>query len=67
MRWAGQVARTEERIVEYGVLLGKPEGKRPLVRHGQRWGIILKWILRKYDGPWTGLIWLRIGTDGKLL
>jgi hypothetical protein len=24
--------------------------------------IILKWIYRKWDGTWTGLIWLRIGT-----
>jgi hypothetical protein len=24
--------------------------------------IILKWIFRKWDGAWTGLIWLRIGT-----
>jgi hypothetical protein len=23
--------------------------------------IILKWIFNKWDGPWTGLIWLRIG------
>jgi hypothetical protein len=26
--------------------------------------IILKWILRKWDGAWTGLIWLRRGTGG---
>jgi len=24
--------------------------------------IILRWISRKWDGGWTGLIWLRIGT-----
>jgi hypothetical protein len=30
--------------------------------------IILKWILKKYDGrAWTGLIWLRTGTSGTLL
>jgi hypothetical protein len=29
--------------------------------------IILKWILRMWDGEWTGLIWLRIGTDERLL
>jgi hypothetical protein len=23
--------------------------------------IILKWIFRKWDGAWTGLIWLRTG------
>ena len=26
--------------------------------------IILRWIFRKWDGAWTGLIWLRIGTGG---
>jgi hypothetical protein len=26
--------------------------------------IILKQILKKYDGDWTGLIWLRAGTSG---
>jgi hypothetical protein len=29
--------------------------------------IILKWIFRKCDGGWTGLIWLRIGADGGAL
>jgi hypothetical protein len=30
--------------------------------------IILKWIFKKWDGEaWTGLIWLRIGTGGRLL
>jgi len=30
--------------------------------------IILRWMFRKWDvGAWTGLIWLREGTDGRLL
>jgi hypothetical protein len=31
--------------------------------------MILKWICKKWDGggAWTGLIWLRIGTGGRLL
>jgi hypothetical protein len=30
--------------------------------------IILKWIFKKWDErAWTGLIWLRIGTGGRLL
>jgi hypothetical protein len=28
--------------------------------------IILKWILEKWNGAWTGSIWLRIGTGGGL-
>jgi hypothetical protein len=26
--------------------------------------IILKWIFKKWDGAWTGLNWLRLGTGG---
>jgi hypothetical protein len=34
--------------------------------YGRR--IILKWIFKKWDEKtWTGLIWLRIGTDGGCL
>jgi hypothetical protein len=29
--------------------------------------IILKWIFKKWDGAWTGLIWLRIETGGGFL
>jgi hypothetical protein len=29
--------------------------------------IILKWIIKEWDGAWTGLMWLRIGTVGGLL
>ena len=42
------------------VLVRKPEGKRPLGRPRFRWGIILRWIFRKWDvGIWTGSSWLR--------
>jgi hypothetical protein len=37
MRWAGNVARMEERRVLYCVLVGKPEGKGPLGRPRFRW------------------------------
>jgi hypothetical protein len=30
MRWAGHVARMGEKINAYRLLVGKPEGKRPL-------------------------------------
>ena len=29
--------------------------------------IILKWIFEKWDGTWTGSIWLRIEIGGGLL
>jgi hypothetical protein len=37
MRWAGHVARMGERKGVYRVLVGKPEGKRPLGRPRHRW------------------------------
>jgi hypothetical protein len=37
MRWAGHVARMGERRNVYRLLVGKPEGKRPLGRPRRRW------------------------------
>jgi hypothetical protein len=37
MRWAGHVARMGEKRNVYRLLVGKPEGKRPLVRPRRRW------------------------------
>jgi hypothetical protein len=49
----------------YKILVGKPDGKRPLIRHRCRWEDNIKWILGTLGGKvWTGFIWLRIGTSG---
>ena len=45
------------------VLVGKPEGKRPLGRPRRRWEDNIKMDLREV-GVETGWSWLRIGTDG---
>ena len=37
MRWAGHVVRMWERRGIYRVLVGKPEGKRPIGRPRRRW------------------------------
>jgi hypothetical protein len=37
MRWAGHVARMGEERKLYKVLVGKPEGKRPLGRMESEW------------------------------
>jgi hypothetical protein len=37
MRWAGNVASLGEEKKVYKVLVGKPEGKRPLGRPRHRW------------------------------
>jgi len=61
MSWAGHVAHMGERRGIYWVLVGKPEGKRPLGRPRYRW----KDNIKKWDvGVWTGSSWLRIGTGG---
>jgi len=42
MRWKEHLACMGERRAVYKVLVGKPEGKRPLGRPRRRWGIILR-------------------------
>jgi hypothetical protein len=37
MRWAGHVARIGKKRIAYRILVGKPEGKRPLGRPRRRW------------------------------
>jgi hypothetical protein len=37
MRWAGHVARMGEKRGAYRILLGRPEGRRPLGRPRRRW------------------------------
>ena len=65
MRWAGHVARMGEERWVYRVLVGKPEGKRPLGRPRRRGWIILGCISRRWDVViWTGLGWPRIETGG---
>jgi hypothetical protein len=58
----------EDRRGAYRVLVGRPEGKRPLGRHRRRWEDNIKIDLQEVGwGAWNGLIWLRIGTGGGLL
>ena len=47
----------------FRVLVGKPEGQRPLGRPRCRWEHNIKMDLQKVV-VWTGLISLRIGTGG---
>jgi hypothetical protein len=49
MRWAGQVACMKKNRCVYRVLVGKPEGKKPLGRPGLNGRIVLRWIFRKWD------------------
>jgi len=47
MRWAGHVARMGERRGVYRVLVGIPEGKRPLGRPRRRWEDNIKMDLQE--------------------
>jgi hypothetical protein len=53
----------------YSVLVGKPEGKRPLGRPRRRWEDGIRMDLREIGlgGVWIGFDWLRTGTGGGLL
>jgi hypothetical protein len=47
MRWAGHVAPMGEEKTLYKVLVGKPEGKRPLGRPRRRWEDGIRMDLRE--------------------
>jgi hypothetical protein len=47
LRWAGHVARIGEERNVYKVLMGKPEGKRPLRRPRRRWEDGIRMDLRE--------------------
>jgi hypothetical protein len=52
----------------YEILMGKPEGQRPVGRPKRSGRIILKCMLERWEGVvWTGLIWLTIRANGGLL
>jgi hypothetical protein len=64
----GLCSTNGEKRTAYRLLVGKPEGKRPLGRPRLRWVDNIRWILERWDGMmWTGLVWLRIGTGRELL
>jgi hypothetical protein len=50
MRWAGHVARMGENSGVHSVLVGKPEGKRPLGRQRRRWEDNIKMDLQEVGG-----------------
>jgi hypothetical protein len=61
MKWAGHVARMGERRGIYGVLVGKPEGKRPLERLRCRWEDNIKMDLQEMGCK--GMDWIDLAQD----
>ena len=61
MRWAGHVARMGEGRGVHGVLVGKPEGKRPLGRPRRRWEDNIKMDLQEVGGGCED--WMELAQD----
>jgi hypothetical protein len=65
MRWAGHVARRGEKRNAYrhmvGMLVGKPEGKKPLGRPRRRWVDNIKMEIREIG--WHGMDWIGLVHD----
>jgi hypothetical protein len=58
MRWAGHVARVWEKRGAYRILVGRPEGRRPLGRPRRRWEDNIKMDLREVG--WVGMNWIEL-------
>jgi hypothetical protein len=61
MRWTGHVARMGEKKNAYGILMGLPEGKRPLGRPRRRWVDNIKMGLTEVG--WDGMDWFDVAQD----
>jgi hypothetical protein len=61
VRWEGRVARMGENRKVYKVLVGKPEGKRPLGRPRRRWEDAIRMDLREIG--LGGVDWIRLSQD----
>jgi hypothetical protein len=61
MRWAGHAAQMGKTRNPYKILVGKPEGKRPLGRPRRRWVDIIKMDLREIG--WDGMAWIKLAQD----
>jgi hypothetical protein len=61
IRWAGQEACMGENSNAYRVLVGKPEGKRPLGRHICRLEDNIKMDLKEIG--WGSMDWIHLAHD----
>jgi hypothetical protein len=60
-RWAGHVARMEEKRNAYRLLVGKPERKRPLGRPRRRWVDNIRMDLGEVG--WGDVYWIGLAQD----
>jgi hypothetical protein len=60
MKWARHVARMEEKRGASRILVGRPEGRRPLGRPRRRWEDNIKMDIQ--DVGW-GMYWIQLAQD----
>jgi hypothetical protein len=61
VRWAGHVARMREVRGAYNILVGRPEGRRPLGRPRRRWEDNIKMDLR--ETGFGDVYWIHLAQD----
>jgi hypothetical protein len=61
MRWAGHVAQMRAKRNAYRILVGNPEGTRPLERPRHRWMDNIKIDFREIG--WVGMDWIDLAQD----
>jgi hypothetical protein len=61
MRWAGHIARMGEKRNVYRLLVGNPDGKRPLGRPRRRWVDNIRMDLGEVG--WNGVDWIGLAQD----
>jgi hypothetical protein len=61
MRWAGHVARIGEKRNAYRLLVGKPEGRKPLGRQRRRWLDNIRMDL--VEVGWGDVDWIGLDQD----
>jgi hypothetical protein len=61
MRWAGRVARMGVGRCAYRILVGRPEGRRPLGKPRLRWEDNIEMDLQEVG--WEGLDWIDMAQD----
>jgi hypothetical protein len=61
MRWTGHVALMGEKMNACRLLVGKPEGRRPLGRPRRRWSDNIRMNL--VEVGWDDVDWIGLGQD----
>jgi hypothetical protein len=61
MRWPGHVSPVRKKRNECRLLVGKPEGRRPLGRPRSRWMDTIK--MGNGETGWSGMDWIGLAQD----